>query len=296
MNKRIPLTVAAGTLALALPMLAFAQTAMIQNATDLTTTPLSGTVSVKVSARITLAQSRADKEIDRRITALNNQLTRVQAMTKVSATFKASLATAIQGQISDLTSLKAKIDGETDVTSLRADIATITKSYRIFALVIPQGAIAAAADRIGTIGDSMTTLSAALQTRITAAQTSGADVSAMTTLLMDLNAKLADATTQSQAAVSATASLTPDNGDQTVMASNHQALVTARQDIVAAQKDMQTARQDAGKIVVALKAMSKASASTSTSTSTTTPSTSTSTNTDTSSSTSTDSSMPNTQQ
>jgi len=73
--------------------------------------------------------------------------------------------------------------------------------------------------------------------------------------LADMNAKVADANTQSQAAVSLVANLQPDQGNQTVMQSNQTALKTARADIKAALADFKTARQDAGSIVKALGAM-----------------------------------------
>ena len=90
-------------------------------------------------------------------------------------------------------------------TSLKTDIQSITGSYRIFALIIPQGAIEAATDRIMTIVSDMTTIGTKLQARI------GSSASAsVTSALADYNAKIADANTQAQAAASKISSLTPD--------------------------------------------------------------------------------------
>jgi hypothetical protein len=222
------------------------------------TTNVNAGVSASATARakiIANVQQRADAEITRRITALNALNTRVNAMVRVSADEKASLASTIQSQITLMNNLQAQI--ATDVTantttSLKADVQSITQSYRIFALIIPQGAIVAASDRVQTIASMMTTLSGKLQTRITAAQSAGVDMTTSVSALADMNAKVADANTQAQAAVTETASLQPDNGNATIMASNTAALKDARTKIQASQQDLITARQDAGVIVKAL--------------------------------------------
>ena len=61
------------------------------------------------------------------------------------------LNTNIQTQITALNALKAKIDADTDAAILKTDIQSIAQAYRIFMLIIPQGNIAAAADRQATI-------------------------------------------------------------------------------------------------------------------------------------------------
>ena len=210
-------------------------------------------VSASVSARITTAKSHADQEIERRITALNDMNTKVQAMVRLSADEKTSISTAISNQISTLTTLKAKIDADTDLATLKTDIKSITASYRIFVLIIPQGRIEVAADKIATAVTSLTTLAGKLQTRIADAQAAGKDTASLSASLSDMNTKLADANVQASAAASEVANLTPDNGDKTKMQSNDQALKDARAKIQVALKDLATARQDAGSIVTGLK-------------------------------------------
>jgi uncharacterized protein YicC (UPF0701 family) len=219
-------------------------------------TPLVGThAQVNITAKISDAKSRADKEINRRVDALTMLNTRVQAMVHVSAQEKSSLAAAVSAQISSLTSLKTTIDAETSTTTLKTEIKSITQSYRIFMLVIPQAHIAVAADKVETVGDLMTALSGKLQTRITAAQNAGKDVSAMNTSMTDLSAKIADANAQASAAVAETVNLKPDNGEPTLEAANKAALEDARAKIKVALQDLKTARKDAGAIVKALVAL-----------------------------------------
>lgn len=222
------------------------------------------------------AQARADQEITRRITALNALSTRVNAMVKISASDKSSLSSNIATQVMAMNTLQAQIASDAaanSTSSLKTDIQSITKSYRIFMLIIPQGAIEAASDRVLDIAGMFTTLSTQLQTRITAAQSAGNDMSASVSALADMNAKVADANTQANAAATEVASLQPDNGDATIEASNTAALKDARSKVQAGQADLTAARADAGIIVkalVALKVSGSASAS-STMTATSTP-------------------------
>lgn len=198
--------------------------------------------------RLAKAKDRADQEIDRRIANLTAFEARLSAMKNVSASGQASLQTALQAQINALTTLKATIGTDSATTTLRADIQSIAIGYRIYALVLPQSAILASADRVNTVATQMQQLSAKLSTRI-AAVPAGTDVSVAQTALADFNAKIADASVQANAAVTEVASLKPDNGDKTIFATNTQALKDARAKIQAGQKDLQTARQDVTAII-----------------------------------------------
>lgn len=244
------------SLALA-PVLVSAQVpAVTTTATASVTTPVA---TVKMNATVmATTKARGDKELDRRVTALTDVNTRVQAMQKVTDTFKQNLATAVQTQITAFNALKAKIDADTDATTLKADVQSITQSYRVYALVLPQVRIAAAADRGVTIATMMQGLGNKLAARIQAAATAGADTTALKAVLTDLGTKISDASTQAQAAVSVSASLTPDNGDTTKMASNNTALKTARTDLTTVQTDLKAGRQD---ITTIVKGLAKADAS-----------------------------------
>jgi len=103
-------------------------------------------------------------------------------------------------------------------------VQSITKSYRTYMLVLPQARIAAASDRALTIVAQMQELDTKLQARIAADSSATA---AVQSAYSDMQAKIADASTQANLAVSTTASLTPDNGNATIAASNTAALKAA---------------------------------------------------------------------
>jgi hypothetical protein len=246
----------------ALPV--FAQASVNDSNANASTTVTKGTAKTD-AAKIADFIKRADQEIARRIAALNALSTRIASMVKTTDAQKSNLNATIQSQISTLNTLKTKIDADTDLATVRTDVQSITKSYRIFILVIPQGQITAAADRITTITDQMTTLGTKLQTRISDAKTAGNDTSALDTLMTDYSAKISDAKTQAAAALTAITGLTPDNGDKTIEAKNTAALKDARTKIQAAQKDIVAAQKDAKGIAKGLKAFAATSTATSTS-------------------------------
>jgi hypothetical protein len=205
--------------------------------------------SAKLSALIT----KSDTAIAKRITSLTTWSGKISMMKHLSADQTTSLNAAVQTNITSLNTLKAKIDADTDLATLKADAKSIPDSLRIYALILPQQHILSGADRINSIAATMMTLSGKLQTRISAAQTAGHDTSAITANLADLNAKVSDAQSQSAAAVTVVAGLVPDNGNTTVAASNKAALVAARANIKTATADLKAARTDAKTIAAALK-------------------------------------------
>ena len=75
--------------------------------------------------------------------------------------------------------------------------------------------------------------------------------------MTDITAKLADATTQANAAVTETASLVPDQGVQATATANTAALKDARSKIKTATSDLTAARQDFKTVAQAIKGLGK---------------------------------------
>ncbi|HVV15022.1 MAG TPA: hypothetical protein VHD55_01315 [Candidatus Paceibacterota bacterium] len=241
--KQAVITAALG-LALVAPAFALAQTA-------------STTVSAAVMTR---AKEKANTEIDRRVKVLQDLAVRVGAMTKVTADFKANLNTNVQTQISGLAALKTKIAADQDGPTLRADISSITQAYRIFALVVPQARIAAAADREATIINMLAGIGAKLQARVQAAGAAGGNVTDVTAELTRMGESLGSAQAHAQAAVASSAVLVPDGGDKDKMKANTDALVSARKEVGAAHADLAAARKSVDTILKSLHALAPAAA------------------------------------
>lgn len=259
MNTKMKL-IGAGTVVLVAGGLLLASVAAAQGKPART----ASSTAARVEARTEQAQTRAGTEIDARIERLNALMSRVEGMKKIAPSDQSSLTADLESEIASLTALKGKIASDTGTTTLREDVQSITKDYRIYALVVPQASITAAADRALNIVAAFQTVSGKLEARI-ASSTAVAGAS-LSPLVSDMNAKVSDAATQAEAAITAVAGLKPDNGDQTVMQSNTSTLKDARAKVEAAMQDLKAARQDAGSVVKALQGERPASAASSSST------------------------------
>lgn len=201
------------------------------------------------------AKARAKQELERRIAGLNKLIVRLGDAKRVSADAKASLTADVNAQISALTALNTKIQGETATSTLKTDIQSITGSYRIYALIIPKGHILAAADRIKVTADLMTSAAAKLRTGIDKAKSAGKDVASLEAQYADLLSKTADAKVQADAAIALVTPLKPDLKNNVVFEANKKALQEARAKLRAGSAALKTARDDAHKILTSLKQM-----------------------------------------
>ncbi len=187
--------------------------------------------------------AKSDTEITARIASLNKLSARLAKFKHLSDTQRASLNANIQSSIDAMNALKTKIDGETDVATLKTDYASITKDYRIYMVVVPSNATIAAVDNdMGSITTLQATL-AKLQPKL--------KTTAENDSYADATAKLTDAQTQSQNLINAVSSLKPDMGDKTVEATNKTQIAAAKTarkaiatDLAAARKDIKVIRTD----------------------------------------------------
>jgi hypothetical protein len=203
--------------------------------------------------RIEKAQTLGKAEIDRRIKSLHELSDRIGAMKRLTADQITQIQASITAEINILTALEATIAGDTSTAALKGDLQSITQANRVYMLVMPQAQITAASDRILTVVGQLEGLSTKLATRIATAGAAGTDVTAFTAALADMNAKIADAKVQANAAVALVVALKPDNGDKTIQASNLAALKNARTKLEAARSDIMAAYTDAKTIVKGVK-------------------------------------------
>jgi len=247
--------------------LVFAQTSTTQNSG--TSTTKSSILKQEASnAKFKLNQSKdvkkANDAIDKRIQDLNSLSSRISEMKNVTSTEQSTLSNSIQAEITNLNNLKTKIAADSDMASLNSDVKSITSDTRIYALVIPQDRILAASDKATTVINMLNAMGSKLQTRISDAQTAGKDVTALNTALADFNAKLAEATSLSGSIASGISTLTSDQGNKTVLASNNMALKTARQNLSKIESDLNAARKDVKTIMGKVKGIGESATATST--------------------------------
>jgi len=194
------------------------------------------------NAKITNLISRADREIDRRVAAMNIILKKINGLKDLTADQKTSLTTQIQANIANLNTLKTKIDADTDITTLTTDVQSIVGNYKIFALFNPKIRLLSVAEVMNNIVDKFTALSTKLATRIADLKSQGKDVTAMQASLTDLNSKIASAKTTVQAAIDELIPLDPKGypGNKIQLQDARAKLQTAKQALMDAKKDAET--------------------------------------------------------
>ena len=102
--------------------------------------------------------------ITRRILALRERLSVAGSIVQLDEDHRAALTTQLQEQINGLTGLSARIQGDNDEATLRADVGRIVTDYRVYVLTIPKarGVMVAdielaAAERFTTLADRLAT-------------------------------------------------------------------------------------------------------------------------------------------
>src|SRR5438874_1065316 len=79
---------------------------------------------------------------------------RVHDATHLTAADRDALTTQLAAETSGLTALKAKIDADTDLATLRADLRDIVTQYRVYLLMDPKVHLVIGADRVLAAADA----------------------------------------------------------------------------------------------------------------------------------------------
>jgi hypothetical protein len=206
--------------------------------------------STTLSAVIT----KADGDISERLTSLSDLSAKVQAMKNISSDEKTNISNLVADRTVKLNAIKTTVDADTDIKTAKTDRLSIFGPIRIYALVIPQGYIEVAVDRINTVGSMMTTLVSKLQAGLDRAKTAGHDVTSLQTALNDVSTQVAAALTSATTANNTVSGLVPDNGDKTIAASNKTALESGRASVKSASANLKTAASDIKTVITGLKA------------------------------------------
>jgi hypothetical protein len=200
-------------------------------------------LSAAEQTRIANWKKRADTEIARRLTSLGKLTTKIDAISRLSASQKSSFDDDIASQIQSLTTLKTKVDADTDITTLRADVQSIVDSYRVYLLYIPKIHVIAAGDAISTSVKNLQALEPKIETVISGIADTDNKATAENEYT-DFKAKIASAQTEATDAINSVINLTPDG-----YPGNKSTLQTAFNEIISARKDLLSAIADARNIV-----------------------------------------------
>jgi len=188
-------------------------------------------------------KKRSLAEIDRRIKSLNQIMTKVTELKKLSDEQKATITTQIQTEITNLTTLRAKIEAETDLEILKTDAKSIISSYRVYALFIPKIHILTGAEATLTAIEKMTSAYTELNQRADDAAIGGSDTTQVELLLATMQTMITSATTDTNTAITTVAPLTPDGypGNKTSLTAAREKLRSARSNLMDAYKNAKNA-------------------------------------------------------
>ena len=134
-----------------------------------------------------------DCEINRRFVTLNALSAKIAASKVLTSSDASALSAIVSPTRSGLTSLKATIDAETDLTALKADIAKIAPDYRVYLVVVPQVNLVNGADMVIAAQAKFATVNTNLSARIAAAKAAGKNTTAAQAALDSMNASVAAA-------------------------------------------------------------------------------------------------------
>ena len=92
-------------------------------------------------------QAAATSATGQRITKLNAAITQVNADKTLTSSDRSMLLSTLQGDLSGMQQLQAKIAADTTASQARTDYTTIFRQYRVLAVALPQERIVREADR-----------------------------------------------------------------------------------------------------------------------------------------------------
>lgn len=198
-------------------------------------------------------KTKCEAAVDRRLGALTTLQGDVSGTHYLTSGQQTKLLGEISAEASGLTTLRAKIAGDTTLATLRTDCQAIVLDYRVYLLMIPQAHEMIAAGAVGAAGQKLTDLATKLQADIDKAKAAGRNVGDAQRDENNLKAAVAaglGATQPVPALVNFTLPLNPAE-----FTNDHQNVETARADLKTGHDDMSQARGDACQVIADLKAI-----------------------------------------
>ena len=189
-------------------------------------------------------QAAASSATGQRITKLNAAITQVKADKTLTSSDRSTLLSTLQGDLSGMQQLQAKIAADTTASQAHTDFATIFRQYRVLAVALPQERITREADR--ATATTLPRLQATEQKLSNQLEKNQAkDTSTAKAALADLQQQITAVQSDAQGLDAAALAITPARFNQshsatTDVQSKAKALRTAEK---AAQKDIRTIRQ-----------------------------------------------------
>jgi hypothetical protein len=185
---------------------------------------------------------RAHEAIARRLDTLARLAPRARDNRYLSDAHRAALVDLIASQTGGLTALDAKIQADTDLETLKADVKSIVTDYRVYLLTVSKAHLVIGADTELAAAAKLDEVAARLQTKIDAATAAGKDVTAAQGHLDTMKAKVGDIRAAASSVPDAVLALVPQDypGNKPALEAGQASLKTGR---AATQAAREVARQ-----------------------------------------------------
>ncbi|MDO8621479.1 MAG: hypothetical protein Q7R31_04355 [Candidatus Levybacteria bacterium] len=195
----------------------------------------SSKAAVREQEQIIRLKQQGDKMVTQRIASLNILIARINNDKRLTSDEKTALSSDVQNAISGLTALKTKIDADTTVGDLKADIKQIATNYKVYEVLEPKMRILVVIDNLQDISNRLSRLSPKLQVFIDDLKGQNKNVSDLPILLNDINSNLSAINTKLSA-------------DKIAIMNISVNTVNAKDAFVSVRKDLAQVRADFAKI------------------------------------------------
>ncbi len=231
------------TLFIALP--ANAQTVTPGSSTLRTSKMLKPSGAVQETRKIVSGNlnQRTISEIDRQISLLQALVPKVDGLTHLTPEERSTLSTQIQTEITNLQTLKSRVEGVSEDAALKTNIKNVLSAHKNFSFYIPQIRLLMAAESIDSTANRILETAKKIEKRIDTQD--AADTAEITPLLENMQAKANNAKAQSNAITAAVSPLTASSfpASKATLQSAQTKLKTGMTDIRSALKDLKEVLQ-----------------------------------------------------
>ena len=218
-----------------------ARTAIATSTLPLNSTPAVTRAQAAANTTATI-KARAAAAISGRLTSLHSAISAVDANGVLTSADKTSLLGTLNGDVSGLTTLGLRIQGDATVAQAMSDYRSIFLNYRVYALALPQVRLAAATDDItGGVLPRVTDAQAKLSTMLAAADPAK-DTASVKAEMSNLAFQIQTVTSMTSGLSAKILAYTPAEYDanHALLSGTRQTLLTARADIAMARMDIQS--------------------------------------------------------
>jgi len=190
------------------------------------------------------------KMIDKRVTAIQKYDDLLSKTKYVSQPILDQIRGELNRVKGELEALKTKIQGETDIATLKADVKSIGTNYRVYQVLLPQSSGFVAVDRIKAYEAQLNELKSKTSSKADELEKAGKDVSAIRSLITTAEGNLSAGSSNIAAAESKFAAMTISDpeGARTLKLDGKTALVNAKQNFSEARKNLRDAVQEIKKL------------------------------------------------